>query len=141
MITIRVEEPDFHSGPNRTVDNSKQNDHAAVGVVPRIEDQCFQGGVRIALRQWDVAHDRLENFRHPFAGFRAGENRVVCFQTDEVLDLLDRLLGFSTRQVDLIDNWDELEIVLEGEISVRQRLGFNALRSVDYQQRTFTRRE
>ena len=57
---------------------------------------------------------------------------------NEVFDLFDCLFRLSARQVNLIDHRDELEVVFDREISVRKRLCFNALRSIDDQQCSFT---
>ena len=42
-------------------------------------------------------------------------------------------------QVNLVDDRDDLQPVINREIRVRQRLRFDALRRVDYQQRSFAR--
>ena len=47
--------------------------------------------------------------------------------------------GSRARQVDLVDDGDDLEVVLDREIRVGQRLRFDALRGVDQQQRAFAR--
>ena len=63
----------------------------------------------------------------------------MCFESDEVFDLFDRLFRFGAGQIDLVDYRDELEIVFDCEVSVRQSLCFNTLRSIDDQQSSFTR--
>src|SRR6185436_4104500 len=83
VIAIDVDETNLHAGPDRAIDHANQHDHAAIRVVPRIEDQRFQRRVRIALWRGHVAHDRFENVSDTFAGLRAGEYRVVCFEPDE----------------------------------------------------------
>ncbi len=137
VIATGVEEANLHSRSNRAVDHAKQNDHAAIGVVPRIEDQRLQRRVRIAFRRRHIAHDCFQNFGDAFAGLGAGENRVVSFQADEVFDLFDCFFRFGARQIDLVDDRNQLEIVFDREISVRERLRFDALRSIDDQQRAF----
>ena len=51
----------------------------------------------------------------------------MSFQSDEVFDLLDRFFGLGAGQVDLIDYRNELEIVFDCEISVREGLRFDTL--------------
>ena len=46
------------------------------------------------------------------------------------------MLRICTRQVDFIDNRDNLQVVIQRQINIRQSLRFNALRSVNNQQRT-----
>ena len=84
-----------------------------------------------------VQHD----FGDADAFLRARENRVVSLESDEVFNLFDRFFRFRARQVDLINDWNQLEIVFDREVSIRQRLCFNALRSVYDQQRPFTCRK
>ena len=49
--------------------------------------------------------------------------------------------GSRAGQIDLVDDRDDLEIVLDSEVGVRERLRFDALRRVDHQQRAFARGE
>jgi len=44
-------------------------------------------------------------------------------------------------QVDLIDDGNNLQAVIDGEIGIRERLCFDALRCVNNQQRTFAGRQ
>ncbi len=48
---------------------------------------------------------------------------------------------FGRRQVDLVEDGDDLMIVVDGLIDVGERLGFHTLRGVDHQQRAFTGRQ
>ena len=50
-------------------------------------------------------------------------------------ELLGVLLGIGGRQVDLVQHRDDLEVVLEGEVEVREGLRLDALRGVDEQDR------
>ena len=56
-------------------------------------------------------------------------------------NLPPRLLGLRAGQIDLVDDRDDLEIVLDREVGVGQRLRFDALRGIDEQQRAFARGE
>ena len=47
--------------------------------------------------------------------------------------------GCALGQVDLVDDRDDLEVVLDREIGVGQRLRLDALGRVDQQQRAFAR--
>ena len=50
-----------------------------------------------------------------------------------------RLVRLRARQVDLVDDRDDLEVVLDREVGVGQRLRLDALRGVDQQQRALAR--
>jgi hypothetical protein len=54
-----------------------------------------------------------------------------------LLDLLANALGLGGRQVDLVDDRNDFEIVMQREVGIGQRLRFHALRRVHHQQRAF----
>ena len=60
---------------------------------------------------------------------------MVAVEPDDVLDLAPGLVGLRARQIDLVDDRDDLEAVLHREVGVRERLRLDALRRVDQQQR------
>ena len=132
-------QPDPHARADRAVDDADDDHDAAIRVVPRVEDQRLERGVGVPGRRREPLDDRLENLRHPGADLGAGQDRAVAVEPDDVGDLAARLLGLRARQVDLVDDRDDLEIVLDGEIRVGQRLRLDALRGVDQQQRAFAR--
>ena len=49
--------------------------------------------------------------------------------------------GCGAGQIDLVDDRDDLEVVLDREVRVGERLRLDALRRVDQQQRAFARGE
>ena len=59
-------------------------------------------------------------------------------ETDEVLNLLNGSFRLRAGQIDLVDDRDQLEIVFDRQVSIRQRLRLDALRSIHHQQRPFT---
>ncbi len=134
-------EPDLHAGANDPVDHARQDDDAAIRVVPGVENQCLQRGVGIALRRGQPVDDRFENLVDPRALLGAREDRVARVEADDFLDLTLRFVGLRARQVDLVDDRDDLEAVLDREVGIRERLGFHALRRVDNQQRALRRGE
>ena len=84
-------------------------------------------------------HDRLENLVDAGAFLGARENRVAGVEPDDILDLSHGLVGLRARQIDLVDDRNDLEIVFDREIGVRERLRLDSLRRVDDQQRAFAR--
>ncbi len=75
------------------------------------------------------------------AFFRAREDGVARVETDDVLDLASGLVWLCPRQVDLVDDRDDLEVVLDRQVRIGERLRLDALRSVDEQQRALARRQ
>ena len=111
------------------------------GVVPGVEDQRLERRVRIARRRRQPLDDRLEDLVDADAFLGAGENRVARVEADDLLDLPPRLVRLRARQIDLVDDRDDLEVVLDREVGVGQRLRLDALRRVDEQQRALARGE
>ena len=63
----------------------------------------------------------------------------AAVEADDVFDLAAGFLGLRAGQVDLVDDRDDLEVAVDGEVHVGQRLRFHALARIDQQQRAFAR--
>ena len=79
--------------------------------------------------------DRLEDLVDADARLGRGQDRARGVDADDLLDLLLGALGLGAGQVDLVDDRDDLEVVVEGEVGVGQRLRLDALGRVHHQQR------
>ena len=113
------------------VDDAHEAHDAAVGVVPGIEEERAQRRVGIALRRGDVRDDLLEDLVDADARLRRGQDGVVRVEADDVLDLLAHPLRLGRREVDLVDHREDVEVVVDGQVGVGQRLRLDALRGVD----------
>ena len=96
---------------------------------------------RVALRRGDVRDNGLEDLVDALARLGRALDGVRRIEADDVLDFLFHTLGIRARQIDLVDDGDDLEIVLERHVDVRERLRLDALRRVDDEQCAFARRE
>ncbi len=67
-------------------------------------------------------------------GLGADQEGVLAPEPDDVLHLLQGRLDVGRGQVDLVDDRDEDQVVLDGEVGVGQGLGLDALGGVDDQQ-------
>ena len=81
--------------------------------------------------------DRLEDLASARAFLGAGQDRGRGVEADDVLDLALALVRLRARQVDLVDDRDDVEVVVHGQIGVGERLRLDALRGIDEQQRAF----
>ena len=114
-------------------------DDAAVGVVDRVEDQRAGRGVRVAAGRRHLRDDRVEQVGHPGAGFRRDLHHVAGVAADhpgQFLGVPGRLGG---RQVDLVQHRDQVQVGVEGQVEVGERLGFDALRGVHQEDRPLAR--
>ena len=124
-----------------SVDHAHVGDHAAVAVVDGVEDHGPRRGIRSADRRRDALDDAVEQLLDADARLARDPHHVVGRAADEVGELLRVLLGLGRRQVDLVQHRDDLEVVLEGEVEVREGLRLDALRGVDEQDRALARGE
>ena len=115
------------------VDDPDVGDDAAVGVVDRVEDHRAGRGVRVAGRAGDLPDDLVEEDLDALPRLAGDAQAVLGLQADQAGQLLGVLLRLGRRQVDLVEDRDDREVVLHGEVEVRQGLRLDALRGVDEQ--------
>ena len=130
-------QPDLLALAQPAFQHARQNDHAAVGIEPGIENQRAQRRVRRALGRRNQMHHRFQHVVDADALLGAGQNRVAGVQADQLLDLLANPLRLGRRQIDLVDHRNNFQIVMQRQIRVGKRLRFHALRRVHHQQRAF----
>ncbi len=123
------------------VHDPHQRDDADVIVEPGIDNQCLQGLFRFALRRRYSCDDLVQKFGH--AGTRLGTDpqRVLSINADDVLDFCYNLVRVGGRQIDLVENRQDLEALIDRRNAIRDALGLDALRRVDHQQRALARRQ
>ena len=102
-------------------------------VVVRVKDQRLKLPVLIALRRRDLMHDLLQKLIDAGALFRGHQRSIHGFHPDDILDLLFDLIRPRRRQVDLIQDRHDLEILIHSQIDIGQRLGLYALGGVHHE--------
>ena len=115
------------------VDDPDVGDDAAVGVVDRVEDHRAGGRVGVAGRRGQLRDDLVEQRLDADAGLARDPQAVLGLAADQAGELLGELLRLGRGQVDLVEHRDDREVVLHGEVQVRQGLGLDPLRRVDEQ--------
>ena len=73
----------------------------------------------------------------PMPCLALAQDGVAGVEADDGFDLLADALRFGGRQVDLVDDRDDFQIVVQRQVGVGERLRFHALGSVHHQQRAF----
>ena len=111
-------------------------DHAAVGVERRVEDQRLQRRVGVADRRRHPLDHRLQQLADAFAGLRRYPQDVLWVAVQQMGELVGSLVGLGGGQVDLVQRGHDREAGVAGQVEVRQRLGLQALRGVDQQDRS-----
>ncbi len=83
-------------------------------------------------------HHSLQHVLDSDPVLRADEDGVRGRKADHLLDLLADAVRLRRRQIDFVDHRNDLEVVMQGEIGIRESLRLDALRRVHNQQRAFT---
>ncbi len=89
------------------------------------------GACGIAARGRDALDDRVEHGLHALAGLRGGAQYPIGIVADELGQLAGDAVRIGLRQVDLVDDRKQLEVVLDREVGVRDGLRLDSLRGVD----------
>ena len=146
---LRRDDPDFeqfvggagghHLDPlardDLAVDDAHVGDHAAVGVVDRVEDHRARRRVGVPRRRRHLAHHVVEQLGDAFAGLARYAQHVAGLAADDVGDLGGVAVRVGGRQVDLVQHRDDHEVAVQRQIQVGQRLRLDALGRVDQQHR------
>jgi hypothetical protein len=104
---------------------------SAVLVVRGVENERSGRGVRITGRGRDALDDRIENVGDALTCLRGDAQDAARILADEVGHLRGYGLGIGLREVDLVHDRDDLEVVLDREVRIRERLRLDALGCVD----------
>ncbi len=119
------------------VDHAHEGNDAPVLVVRRIEDQGTRRGVRGAGRRGDPGHHGIEHVLDADPGLRRDPQHVPRVVAEQLCELKRDAVGIGLREVDLVHDRDDLEVVLDREVGIRKRLRLDPLRRVDHEQRSF----
>ncbi|CDN46190.1 hypothetical protein BN871_LI_00040 [Paenibacillus sp. P22] len=134
-------EVDLGAGLDAAVDDAHVDDDALVRIVVGVEDQRLERLVGISRRSGNLLDDLLQNLLDADARLGGSEDGVARVEPDDILDLLLDPLRLRARQVDLVDDRKNLQVVVQRQIDVGQRLGLDALGRVHDQQRALAGRE
>ena len=130
-----VEKPDPGAAPEGAVFDADVVDHAAVGVVIRVEDERRRARDIEQFRVRNPADHGFEQLLHAFAGLAGDAEGLFTRQGEHLLHLFVAEFEVRGGQVDLVDDRDDLQILLEGEVHICDGLRLHALRRVDEQER------
>ena len=83
--------------------------------------------------------DRLEHLLDALPRLARGEQDILVPASDQVDHLVLHLVDHGRIHVDLVQHGDDLQVVPDGQVEVRDRLGLDALRGVHHEQRPFAR--
>ena len=85
-------------------------------------------------RRRDPLDQRVENLLDAEAGLGRDAQHARRILAEQLGELDRDAVGIGLRQVDLVHDRDDLEVVLDREVGVRERLRLDPLRGVDDEQ-------
>ncbi len=108
-------------------------DYAPVSVIDRVEDQRPGRGRGVALRRGDLLDDRVQQRLDALAGLGRDPQHLARVAADDGRQLLGVALGLGRGQVDFVQDRDDLEVGVDRQVEVGQRLRLDPLGRVDQQ--------
>ena len=113
--------------------NSTENDNPSIAVIEGVKYQCLKGILRTPFRCGKTMHHRFQYFFHIQTGFCGNLRCIHRFKTDYIFNFMGNQFRVCRRQIHLIDNRDNFQIMIQGKISVGQGLSLNSLGSIHHQ--------
>ncbi len=119
--------------------HAHQHDDAAIGVEPGVEDERLQRRIGIAGGRRKPVDDGFEHLVHALAGLGAYRDGVGGVQSNGLLDGFLGAQNIGRGQIDFVDDGNDFEAVVDGQVGVGQRLRLHALAGIHHQQRALAR--
>ncbi len=130
-------ELDRVAGLDAPLEHPEMHDGAPEGIVVGVEDQGFQRGLGIARGGLQAGDDGLQDRLDADAFLGGNQKGGFRVQAEILLDLILDAVDLRRGQVDFVDDRDDVQVVLHGQIEVGQGLGFDPLAGVHEQQGPF----
>jgi hypothetical protein len=115
----------------RAVHHTYVGDDSPVGVVDRVKDQ--RSGRRRGITDWlrNLGDDLIQQLRHALTGLCRDTKHLTCVTADDFGQLGGVLIRLRAGQINLVQDWNDVQIGLESQIEIGQSLRLNALRGVN----------
>ena len=104
--------------------------NALIRIKIRVKNQRAKLLIIRTLRSRNIVHNAFQDFFYTFAGLCRCHYRRRYIQSYTVFYLLFHLLRFSARKIDLIDDWDYIEVIFHRHIYISDCLCLYALRGI-----------
>ena len=139
ILFSRIEE--FHLIPlaNHTVFNLEISNNSTERVEYRVENQSLQRSLFISFRMRNTLDHGRQYFFHSHTRFAGCTDHFLPLAAQQFNDLVLHFFGIGTRHIAFINHRNNLKVVLNCHVQIRDSLCLHSLRSIDNQQRTFTR--
>src|SRR5699024_4252457 len=121
------------------VDHTNVGHHATVGVIHRVENHraCWRIRTDLTARCRNELRDFIQQLRYALAGFARYLEDFFGLDADNIRDFQRVLFWFRIRKVDLVEHWNDFQVIFHRHVQVGQGLCFDALRGIDKQDGSF----
>ena len=127
VIAARRHDPQLVALLDAAVDYADQRHDTHVVIEPGVDDQRLQRRLRVALGRRNPLHERFEQIRDALACLGTDARGIRGVDAYDFLDLLADPVRVGRREVDLVDDGQDLDALLHRGITVGDALSLNAL--------------
>ena len=118
-----------------TVKDAHRGDDTTILVEVRIQDECLELRVRIALGRRDQKDNGLQQIVDALSGLARDTHGIIGRDRQVILDLGLDLIGMGRGQVDLVDGRHNVQIGVHGERRIGDGLRLDTLGGIDDEHR------
>ncbi len=137
VILAGAHQADLAAALYLAAEHADMGHHPAIRIEHRIEHERPQA-IRVLRRRlwwWDPLDNRLQDLGGAEAGLGAGLDRGLTGDGEDLLELAESVFDVGVGQVHLVQDRDNDQAELLGQVDIGHRLGLDALGGVDHQQR------
>ena len=107
------------------------DDDAPVAVVDGVKDKGAKRRILVSLGRWNVVNNLLQYLFHILTGLGGDPRCILTVEADYVLHLFGHPVRVGRREIDLIDDRDDFQVMVQGEIGIGKRLRLYSLSGVN----------
>ncbi len=119
------------------VHHSEIGNNASKRVKHRVKNQGLKGSVRISFGMRNAVNNGFQYFIHTLSGFSGSRQNVFQIAANKVYNLVRNLFGHGGGQVHFIEYRNNFQVMLNGQVEVRNGLRLNALGGIYNKQCSF----
>ena len=134
----RIEELHLISFADRAVFNLEIRYNSTERVEYRVENQSLQRRLFISFGMRNTFNHSGQYLFHSHTRFTGCTDDLLPLATQQFNDFVLYFFGIGARHIAFIDNRNNLKVVFNCHIQIRDRLRLHSLRSIDNQQCPFT---
>ena len=138
-VAIGVHKVNHVARPECSLHHATLQNHSTVLVKVSIKHQCFQWCVGIAFGSRQRLNDADQYRINVDAVLCRNRNRFKGVESQFSVNRFLCPLDICGRQIDLVDDRQQCQIVFQCQIQIGHRLRFDSLRRIDNDQCTFAR--